>query len=267
MEPEHQTTSEPQDEHEHEDDPALRAEDVDEEINLEHDNDTPMDEDDEDGDREAAGASGEMQMGDEEQQEFEDTSIAAFYSHRKSLFCVSLHPSYPNPPLAISGGEDDGGWIWDTREGADVVRLGGHTDSVTAVGWNAAGDLVATGGMDGRVRVWRRVGSGDQWNTWEFLTNLDGPDEVVVSSFNLASLLLLYGSLSALPLVCTRLNLVCGGDCPGQGSCSGIAQALQRSQSVAVPRGRHDVLSGAVAQLKSSERVNLRHFQLACVVT
>lgn len=31
------------------------------------------------------------------------------------------------------------------------------------------------------MRIWRRVGKTD-WNTWEFLTSLQGPDEITVSS-------------------------------------------------------------------------------------
>jgi len=35
--------------------------------------------------------------------------------------------------------------------------------------------------MDGRVRVWRRIGK-ENYKTWEFLTELQGPDEVMVRS-------------------------------------------------------------------------------------
>lgn len=144
------------------------------EIVPEHDErgDVPMDDDSDD---EGAPQDGEGEGADKE--EFVDNSIAAFYSHRKSVFSVSLHPSFPNPPLALSGGEDDGGWIWNTQDGSEVVRLGGHTDSVTSALFNAAGDLAATGGMDGKVRIWRK--RSQDFLTWEFLTNLEGPDEVV----------------------------------------------------------------------------------------
>jgi len=47
-----------------------------------------------------------------------------------------------------------------------------------AVEWSADGEMVASGGMDGKVRIWRRVGK-DGWGLWEFLTELLGPDEVV----------------------------------------------------------------------------------------
>jgi len=117
--------------------------------------------------------------GEGENQEFKDTSIAAFYSHRKSLFSLSLHPHFPSPPLALTGGEDENGWIWDTRDGADVFKLDGHTDSVTSVVWNSNGEMVATGGMDGRVRVWKK--EDGSWSKWSLVIDLEGPDEVVVS--------------------------------------------------------------------------------------
>ncbi|PWY99959.1 WD40 repeat-like protein [Testicularia cyperi] len=143
------------------------------------DGDVPMDDDDSDHDDGTAAQEGEGEgaAGQDGQEEFVDNSIAAFYSHRKSVFSVSLHPNYPNPPLALSGGEDDGGWIWNTQDGSEVVRLGGHTDSVISALFNAAGDLAATAGMDGKVRVWRK--RSEDYKTWEFLTNLEGPDEIV----------------------------------------------------------------------------------------
>lgn len=60
--------------------------------------------------------------------------------------------------------------------------------------WNFDGEMVATGGMDGRVRVWRRVrkrrgqplsedllNSLEGWRAWEFLTNLETGSEITVS--------------------------------------------------------------------------------------
>ncbi|WFD28785.1 60S ribosomal subunit assembly or modification protein [Malassezia nana] len=126
---------------------------------------TPMDHDEPDGDN------------DDDDEVFEDHSIAAFYSHRSSVFCVQLHPHFPNPPLAVSGGEDDAAWIWNTIDGTEVAHLTGHTDSVVAVAFSHDGEMVATGGLDGRVRVWQRQGEG--YHTWTFLTNLEGPSEIV----------------------------------------------------------------------------------------
>ena len=72
------------------------------------------------------------------------------------------------------------GYIWDLTTGAEIVKLTGHTDSVTSVAFSSDGEYIATGGMDGKVRIWRRVGR-ENYEKWEFITELTGPDEVMVS--------------------------------------------------------------------------------------
>jgi ribosome assembly protein SQT1 len=107
----------------------------------------------------------------------EDTSLRQFLGHIGSVFCVSSHPT---APIAVSGGEDDLGYIWNINDGERIVTLTGHTDSITTAAFSTDGEMVATGGMDGKVRVWRRVGQ-ENWKTWEFLTELQGADEVIVN--------------------------------------------------------------------------------------
>lgn len=53
--------------------------------------------------------------------------------------------------------------------------------------------MVATGGMDGKVRIWRRVGTVD-FRNWEFLTELQGPDEVIWLRWHPRGTILLAGS-------------------------------------------------------------------------
>ncbi|WVQ85887.1 hypothetical protein IAT38_008055 [Cryptococcus sp. DSM 104549] len=133
----------------------------------------------------------------------------ALHDDHRSIFALSLHPLFPNPPLAITGGQDDNGFLFCpippsapsdaeasssssfNSESFQPVRLTGHTDSIAAAGWSFDGEMVATGGMDGRVRVWRRakkrrgklmseseLSSVDGWKAWEFLTNLETGSEI-----------------------------------------------------------------------------------------
>lgn len=162
---------------------------------IEDDGDIPMEEDDNDEGPvsevfEIGGDPTEEGFGDEIV--YEDSSISHFGGHQGSVFAVAIHPLQP---LAVSGGEDDLGYIWNLEDGEVVVKLTGHSDSVTSVGWSHDGEFVSTGGMDGRVRIWRRVKNAtaelrDTWKTWEFLTELSGPDEIMVSEWYVLALIL-----------------------------------------------------------------------------
>ncbi|RDB25935.1 putative WD repeat-containing protein C25H1.08c [Hypsizygus marmoreus] len=147
------------------------------------DGDEPMDEDEE-GDE-----LGELGAGSSSSK-FETNSVQIFTDHRSSVFAVAGHPTQP---LAASGGEDDVGYVWDITDGEVIVKLTGHTDSVTSVAWSADGEMVSTGGMDGKIRIWRRVGI-ENYRTWEFLTELQGPDEVMFVRWHPKGNVLLAGS-------------------------------------------------------------------------
>ncbi|KAG8931070.1 hypothetical protein FRC01_001887 [Tulasnella sp. 417] len=147
--------------------------------------DAPMDEDDEE---ERADETKE-----DEDIQIDENTIQHFEAHNGSVFCISAHPTQP---LAASGGEDDLGYIWDVMHGEVVVKLTGHEDSISSIEWSFDGEMVATGGMDGRVRIWKRVGKQD-WKTWTFLTELQGPDEITWLKWHPKGNVLLAGSNDA----------------------------------------------------------------------
>ena len=142
------------------------------EVIIDEGGDYMMDGDEQDGEQIYEEGSGI----EEDEVAVEDTSILRFEAHSKSVFTIAAHPTQP---LAVSGGEDDMGYLWDLTTGEKIQVLGGHSDSVNCVAFNSDGDLIATGGMDGKVRVWKRTGEG--WRNWEFLIEVSGPDELVVS--------------------------------------------------------------------------------------
>ncbi|KDQ24861.1 hypothetical protein PLEOSDRAFT_1107788 [Pleurotus ostreatus PC15] len=147
--------------------------------------DRPMDEDDEDDEVGDLPGSSTIDYG--------TNCIQHFSSHNGSVFCVAAHPTQP---LAATGGEDDLGYIWNTSNGELVAKLTGHTDSVTSIAFSHDGEMLSTGGMDGKVRIWRRVGK-EHWKTWEFLTELQGPDEVMFLRWHPKGNVLLAGSQDA----------------------------------------------------------------------
>jgi len=78
-----------------------------------------------------------------------DDSIQGFFLHTSPVYSVALHDNW-----AATGGGDDLGYVWDVKTGEMIMKLDGHTDSVTNVGFSSDGRFLATGGMDGQVRIW-----------------------------------------------------------------------------------------------------------------
>ncbi|KAL4074907.1 WD40-repeat-containing domain protein [Scleroderma yunnanense] len=150
---------------------------------VQDDGDIPMEDEDDGGEQ-------KDEVGDLPSHEPSENLVSGFRGHGKSVFAISCHPTQP---LAASGGEDDLGYIWDITDGETIVKLTGHTDSVTSVAFSSDGEMIATGGMDGKVRVWRRHGKEDYKN-WEFLTELQGPDEVMWLRWHPKGSVLLAGS-------------------------------------------------------------------------
>ena len=80
--------------------------------------------------------------------------------------------------LVATGGADDRAYIWRVGQeafeetGGAVLELSGHSDTVGSLVFSTDGALLASGGMDGRVKLWD-VASGRCQHT------LEGPGEAV----------------------------------------------------------------------------------------
>lgn len=146
--------------------------------------DLPMDED-MDGDEEENDAEAEMEEGDDHVAR-EDTSILHFDAHKDSVFGLAAHPS---APVIVSGGQDDMAYLWDSTTGEQLSAFEGHSDTVVSAGFSHDGQYIATGGMDGKIRVWKKSGEG--WKSWSFVVELVGPDELIVSISSMVQSLLI----------------------------------------------------------------------------
>lgn len=122
----------------------------------------------------------ESDIGDEDDLDDENTldmSHAVFKGHSDCVYTSKIHPS--GDGTVISGGGDDKGYLWkfnpdssseEEEKIVSSVELGGHTDTVTSVGFNFDGTIALTASYDGTVRTWNAA-------TGELLIVMDGPED------------------------------------------------------------------------------------------
>ena len=118
----------------------------------------------------------EMALDGEDDGAAEDMAHAVFTDHSDYVCSAALNPKHPG--MAVTGGGDDKAFLWtyetDPASRGNVLttkELGGHTDTVTCVGFNYDGTMVMTGSYDGSIRVWD-VASG------EIVVVLEGPEDI-----------------------------------------------------------------------------------------
>ncbi|KAJ3248915.1 hypothetical protein HDU78_009432 [Chytriomyces hyalinus] len=105
-----------------------------------------------------------------------------FFQHKEPVYTVSMRDN-----VVVSGAGDDKAFVWNASTGEVIRQLTSHTDSVVASGFSQDGQFLATGGMDGRVYVYKSS-SGDQ------ILLLEGPDEVTWLNWHPRGNALLCGS-------------------------------------------------------------------------
>ncbi|XP_065073453.1 angio-associated migratory cell protein [Ochlerotatus camptorhynchus] len=92
-----------------------------------------------------------------------DDALVTFSKHTGPVFCGALHP---NEYLAVTGGEDDKAYVWNTKTGESVFEATGHSDSVIACEFSYDGLYVATGDMAGQIQVFKTT--QEYKKVWEF---------------------------------------------------------------------------------------------------
>lgn len=100
----------------------------------------------------------------------EDHSIHQLQAHSEPVFSIAINGAHPEQ--VATGGGDDTGYLWrlDGQGLTEPVKLEGHTDTISCMQFNADGTLLATGGLEGAVRVWRA-------ETAELVVALEGPSQ------------------------------------------------------------------------------------------
>lgn len=81
-----------------------------------------------------------------------DEAETVLAGHKDPVYGVAFHPT--NPEMAATAGGDDVGGVWNLATGERSHTLEGHTDTVNLVAWSGDGAYLATGSLDGTVRVW-----------------------------------------------------------------------------------------------------------------
>ncbi|KAK9463054.1 WD40-repeat-containing domain protein [Lipomyces oligophaga] len=119
-----------------------------------------------------------------------NNSSAYFDKHSDSIFLVNVHSQ---APLAVTGGGDDTGYVWTYHNETPqlLATLSGHTDSLVTGGFTPNGKFVVTGGMDGRVRLWRARAKGHEWEFWDSIQEVE---EVTWISFHPTQTIFAFGS-------------------------------------------------------------------------
>ncbi|XP_076872087.1 angio-associated migratory cell protein [Brachyhypopomus gauderio] len=111
---------------------------------------------------EAGNADDEGWETEDEMEDDQDDSELTFSKHTGSVFCVSLDPL--TNTLAVTGGEDDQGYVWNVTTGEVLFECTGHKDSVTCAVFSHDSKLVASGDMSGLIKVWRVEAKEEIWS-------------------------------------------------------------------------------------------------------
>ncbi|KAK9868612.1 hypothetical protein WJX84_003631 [Apatococcus fuscideae] len=125
---------------------------------------------------EETGPESGSEVDEELERDLVDDSIFCLAAHADSVYAVAWADS--SQKVVATGGGDDLAFLWklvptDSGESPGPAKeLSGHEDSVSVLAFNASGQQLATGGLDGIVCVWAARNGA-------LLHTLEGPAEAV----------------------------------------------------------------------------------------
>lgn len=91
-----------------------------------------------------------------------DDSIFSHHEHTDEVFCVCSNPQNSN--IVASGGKDDKAIVWNISTQKTLFTCLGHKESIVAISFSSDGSLLATGDLNGIVKVWRVDTGLEEWS-------------------------------------------------------------------------------------------------------
>ena len=105
--------------------------------------------------------------------------LKKFGPYEEDVSSVSFHPKHPVLAMGFLGNDSTYGisygkrslkfvenrpadlWLVDIESGETLQTIQGHADEVTSLEFDATGDLLASGCMDGKIRIWKLAESAN----------------------------------------------------------------------------------------------------------
>ncbi|KAI5956159.1 SQT1 [Candida jiufengensis] len=121
----------------------------------------------------------DMEINEEPQEDHETLEIdmsnnswTYFDKHEDSIFTIFAHPKLP---MVLTGGGDNLGYLWTIHSQPPkfVGTIENHKESIISGGFTNDGKFLITADMEGLIQVFKSNKSGEKWNLFGELNEVD----------------------------------------------------------------------------------------------